>query len=58
MSQEIKKAADPTEPYRTALRLCVQSLDQILPHLKYAPVDVGLLNEALTRARPLIQPKP
>ena len=39
---------------RAALDLCVASLDQLLPHLGKVPADVGLLNEALCAARPLL----
>lgn len=38
-----------------ALTLCVASLDQLLPHLAKVPADVGLLNEALMAARPLLE---
>lgn len=44
-----------------ALAKCVASLDQLLPYLAKVPADVGLLNDALTAARPLLddtQPKP
>jgi hypothetical protein len=37
-----------------ALKLCVESLDQLLPYLAKTPADVGLLNEALCAARPLL----
>lgn len=37
-----------------ALALCVASLDQQLPFAAKAPVDIGLLNEALCAARPLL----
>lgn len=37
-----------------ALDLCVASLDQLLPHLGKVPADIGLLNEALCAARPLL----
>lgn len=46
---------------RHALTLCVASLDQLLPYLAKVPADVGLLNDALMAARPLLddtQPKP
>ena len=38
-----------------ALRLCVESLDQLLPYLAKVPADVGLLNDALVAARPLLE---
>lgn len=41
-----------------ALRLCVASLDQLLPYLAKVPADVGLLNEALVAARPLLKVEP
>lgn len=44
-----------------ALAKCVASLDQLLPHLAKVPADIGLLNDALMAARPLLddtQPKP
>ena len=41
-----------------ALRLCVESLDQLLPYLAKVPVDVGLLNDALMAARPLLKQEP
>lgn len=34
-----------------ALRLCVASLDQLLPHLAKVPADIGLLNSALIAGR-------
>lgn len=41
-----------------ALTLCVASLDQLLPYLGKVPADVGLLNDALMAARPLLEVKP
>ena len=41
-----------------ALRLCVESLDQLLPYLAKVPADVGLLNDALMAARPLLKQEP
>ena len=41
-----------------ALRLCVESLDQLLPYLAKVPADVGLLNDALVAARPLLKQEP
>lgn len=38
-----------------ALAKCVASLDQLLPYLAKVPADVGLLNDALTAARPLLE---
>jgi hypothetical protein len=38
-----------------ALALCVESLDQLLPYLSKVPADVGLLNNALMAARPLLK---
>lgn len=38
-----------------ALRKCVASLDQLLPHLSKVPADIGLLNDALVTARPLLE---
>ena len=37
------------------LAKCVASLDQLLPYLAKVPVDVGLLNDALMAARPLLE---
>lgn len=34
-----------------ALRLCVASLDQLLPYLAKVPADIGLLNNALIAGR-------
>ncbi|WP_312373861.1 hypothetical protein [Stutzerimonas nitrititolerans] len=34
-----------------ALRLCVASLDQLLPYLAKVPADIGLLNDALVSSR-------
>jgi hypothetical protein len=41
-----------------ALRLCVEALDQLLPYLAKVPADVGLLNDALVAARPLLKQEP
>ena len=38
-----------------ALIKCVASLDQLLPYLAKVPADVGLLNDALMAARPLLE---
>lgn len=38
-----------------ALTKCVASLDQLLPYLAKVPADVGLLNDALMAARPLLE---
>lgn len=54
----ISAARDELE---AALAKCVASLDQLLPYLAKVPADVGLLNDALMAARPLLgdtQPKP
>lgn len=49
------RLADENAKLRLALGLCVDSLDQLLPHLGKVPADVGLLNEALCKARPLLK---
>lgn len=41
-----------------ALTKCVASLDQLLPYLAKVPADVGLLNDALMAARPLLEKRP
>jgi hypothetical protein len=41
-----------------ALAKCVASLDQLLPYLAKVPADVGLLNDALVAARPLLEKRP
>jgi len=38
-----------------ALALCVAAIDQLLPGAKHIPCDVGLINQALIAARPLIE---
>jgi len=38
-----------------ALQLCVDALDQLLPYLAKVPADIGLINEALCEARPLLK---
>lgn len=40
---------------RAALIKTVASLDQLLPHAGKIPADVGLLNDALVAARPLLE---
>lgn len=50
---------EPTiDDYREALRLCVESLDNLLPGVARIPADIGLLNEALMAARPLLEAEP
>ena len=46
---------DEIADLRHALTLCVASLDQLLPYLAKVPADVGLLNDALMAARPLLE---
>ena len=41
-----------------ALGLTVLALDQLLPYLSKVPADVGLINEALVAARPLLEKQP
>jgi hypothetical protein len=45
----------PNEAIAKALALCVASLDQLLPYLGHVPADVGLLNDALVAARPVLK---
>lgn len=47
-----------TDQYLKALRLCVASLDNLLPNVAKIPADIGLLNEALMAARPLLEAEP
>lgn len=51
--------SEPTlNDYREALRLCVASLDNLLPNVARIPADIGLLNDALMAARPLLKAEP
>lgn len=55
-----RACAEATEASRAfelelALAKCVASLDQLLPYLAKVPADVGLLNDALMAARPLLE---
>lgn len=43
--------AAPQQDLVGALRLCVASLDQLLPYLAKVPADIGLLNDALIAGR-------
>lgn len=38
-----------------ALALCVRAIDELLPGMRHIPCDVGLINTALTTARPLLE---
>lgn len=40
---------------QAALALCVQAIDELLPGMPKIPCDVGLINEALIKARPLVE---
>ena len=55
LRQQRAQLADENAKLRQALGLCVASLDQLLPHLGKVPADIGLLNEALCKARPLLK---
>lgn len=55
LRQQRAQLADENAKLRLALGLCVDSLDQLLPHLGKVPADIGLLNEALCKARPLLK---
>ena len=55
LRQQRAQLADENAKLRLALGLCVDSLDQLLPHLHKVPADIGLLNEALCSARPLLK---
>lgn len=48
---------EENERLRKALGLCVASLDQLLPHMGKIPANIGLLNEALCKSRPLLESK-
>lgn len=38
-----------------ALRLCVKAIDNLLPGAAHIPADIGLINTALIKARPLVE---
>lgn len=38
-----------------ALALCVRAIDELLPGAKHIPCNVGLINDALIKARPLTE---
>lgn len=38
-----------------ALALCVEAIDNLLPGAQHIPCDVGLINQALINARPLLE---
>lgn len=40
---------------RKTLALCVRAIDNLLPGATHIPVDLGLINLALTDARPLVE---
>lgn len=42
-------------PETEALKACVKFIDSIIPHLDKVPANIGLLNDALLMARPLIE---
>ena len=46
---------DLNEAMRDALTLCVKAIDHLLPGTKHIVCDVGLINQALIAARPLIE---
>ena len=39
---------------REALALCVRAIDNLLPGARHIPADIGLINEALLKARSLV----
>lgn len=47
-------AAPTRADLQAALALCVEALDSLLPHLARVPADIGLINDALVAARPLL----
>lgn len=53
--RQLKFIIEHSIALRAALQLTVASLDQLLPHLPKVPADIGLLNKALTLARPLLE---
>jgi len=38
-----------------ALTLCVAAIDNLMPGAKHIPADIGLINDALILARPLVK---
>lgn len=38
-----------------ALALCVRAIDNLLPGVAHIPADIGLINTALIKARPLVE---
>lgn len=40
---------------KEALPLLLEAFDALLPGAKYIAVDIGLLNEAAMKARPLVE---
>ena len=39
---------------REALALCIRTIDNLLPGAAHIPADIGLINEALLKARSLV----
>ena len=40
---------------QTALALCVRAIDNLLPGAAHIPADIGLINQALLKARSLVE---
>ena len=47
-------STDQPAELQNALALCVKAIDSLLPHIGRIPADIGLINDALCAARPLL----
>lgn len=52
---DLARLAGEYSELQAALALCVQAIDNLLPGAAKIPCDVGLINEALIKARPLAE---
>lgn len=53
--EDLARLAGEYDAVRMALAQCVAAIDALLPGAQHIPVDVGLINEALLTARPLLE---
>ena len=54
LCNDMARLAGEYSELEQALALCVRAIDNLLPGVVHIPADIGLINEALLKARSLV----
>ena len=55
LCEDMARLAGAYSELEQALALCIRAIDNLLPGATRIPADIGLINQALLKARPLVE---